>query len=109
MCSASPFLDALRERRSRYDVEKRSPIPDTRIQEIIREAILHVPSAYNSQSTRIVLLLEEEHDKLWEITKTVLEAVVPAGVYPTTEQKLNAFKAAYGTVIHLQAIILSPH
>ena len=106
MTSASLFLDALHERRSRYDLEKRSPIPDTRIQQIIREAILHVPSAYNSQSTRIVLLLEEEHNKLWEITKTVLKAIVPDGAYPITEKKLNGFKAAYSTVSHLLGIIL---
>ncbi len=106
MTLANIFLDALHERRSRYDLEKRSPIPDTRIQQIIREAILHVPSAYNSQSTRIVLLLEEEHDKLWEITKTVLKAIVPDGAYPITEKKLNGFKAAYSTVSHLLCILL---
>jgi predicted oxidoreductase (fatty acid repression mutant protein) len=42
--------------------------------------------------------VKEEHDKLWEITKEVLKGIVPAENYPATEQRLNGFKAGYGTV-----------
>ena len=50
------FREALRHRRSYYALAPESPIDDARIEEIVRFAIKHVPSAFNSQSTRAVLL-----------------------------------------------------
>jgi uncharacterized protein len=98
MTSSATFLDAIKVRRSNYALTNRSPIPDSKIQEIINEAVLHVPSSFNSQSTRVVLLLKGEHEKLWDITTEVLKAIVPAEQFPKTEQKMGSFKAAYGTV-----------
>lgn len=95
---AEPFLDTMASRRTIYTLNKSSPIPLSRIEEIIRHAILHVPSSFNSQSTRIMLLVGEEHDKLWEIVKESVKAVAPAEVWPISEKKLNGFKAGYATV-----------
>lgn len=96
--SAAPFLEAVAKRRTYYPLEKKSPISDARIQEIIKEAILHVPSSFNSQSTRVVLLVKSEHEKLWDIAIEVLKGVVPADAFASTEQKLNMFKGAYASV-----------
>lgn len=96
--SSQQFFDIVKNRRTYYALKKESTIPDSKIQDIINEAVLHVPSSFNSQSTRVILLLKEEHEKLWEITKGVLKPIVPAEQYPTTEKKLDMFKAGYGTV-----------
>jgi predicted oxidoreductase (fatty acid repression mutant protein) len=96
--SAAPFLEALANRRSIYPLKKESTISHARIQEIIETVIKHVPSSFNSQSTRIVLLLKGEHEKLWDITSDILKAIVPADQWEKTEQKLTMFKGAYGTV-----------
>lgn len=98
MSPSTPFLEALKSRRTYYALTAKSPIPDSKIQEIINEVILHVPSSFNSQSTRIVLLLKTEHEKLWDITADVLKEIVPAEQYTKTEAKMGAFRAAYGTV-----------
>ena len=98
MSGSAPFLEAVKNRRTYYQLKKESPISDAKIQEIVTEALLHVPSSFNSQSTRIVILLKEEHVKLWDIAKDVLKAIVPAEQYSGTEQKLNGFQAAYGSV-----------
>jgi hypothetical protein len=98
MSAAGPFLEAVKNRRSVYQLKKESPISDAKIEEIVTEVLLHVPSSFNSQSSRIVILLKEEHVKLWDIAKDVLKAVVPAEQYPSTEQKLSMFQGAYGTV-----------
>jgi len=95
---SAAFLETIRNRRTYYGLRKESPISDTQIQEIIREVILHVPSAFNSQSSRILLLVKAEHDKLWDIAKEVLRGVVPAEQFASTEQKIDSFKAGYGTV-----------
>lgn len=96
--SAQQFFDIAKKRRSIYPLKKESPIDDKKIQDIVNQAILHVPTSFNSQTTRIVLLLKDEHTKLWDITKEVLKAIVPADQYASTEQKLSMFQGAYGTV-----------
>ncbi|KAF8242417.1 Nitroreductase [Wilcoxina mikolae CBS 423.85] len=97
--SSAAFLDAVRNRRTIYGLEAKSPIPDSKIIDIVNETIKHVPSSYNSQSARAIVLLKAEHEKLWDIAIEVLKAIVPAEAFPPTLAKLNAFKAAYGTVL----------
>ncbi|KFX94423.1 hypothetical protein O988_06308 [Pseudogymnoascus sp. VKM F-3808] len=97
--SATPYLSALAARRSIYPLKKESPIPDSRIREIIAEVIKHVPSSFNAQSTRAVLLLHDEHDKLWDIHAEVLKPIVPAAGWAATEGKINMFKGAYATIL----------
>ncbi|MCY0864657.1 MAG: nitroreductase family protein, partial [Sulfobacillus sp.] len=75
--TTTDFLSALRQRRSLYALKKGSPISDERIRQLLEEALTHTPSAFNSQTTRLVLLLGAEHDRLWEITREVLKAIVP--------------------------------
>lgn len=57
------FAEAMAHRRSYYSIGSDSPVLDEEIVHIIREAVKNVPSAFNSQSTRIVLLLGDEHKK----------------------------------------------
>ncbi|TVY60650.1 putative nitroreductase HBN1 [Lachnellula suecica] len=99
---SAPFLDAIKARRTIYKLAKSSTISDAKIQEIIKETVLHVPHSFNAQSTRIVLLVKEEHDKLWQIAKDVLKAIVPADAYPATETRLDGFQKAYGTVLFFE-------
>ena len=40
--------EALRHRRSYYELTPQSPIDDAQIEEIVRFAVKHVPSAFNS-------------------------------------------------------------
>lgn len=99
MSSSKSFADAVQERRSYYQLNKESPISDQRLEKIVKDTILHTPSAFNSQSTRLVVLLHANHDKFWEITKEVLKSNVPdADQFAATVKKLDGFKAGYGTV-----------
>lgn len=45
------------------------------------------PSAFNSQSGRVVVLFGENHHKLWNIVKDALQARVPAEAFGKTEEK----------------------
>lgn len=93
---------AMKERRSIYSLSKASDISDDRIKEVIEFSILHTPTAFNSQSGRVVLLLDAEHDKLWNMTKEALRAVVPAERFQPTNDKIESFKAGYGTVLFFE-------
>ncbi|MBB4036512.1 hypothetical protein GGR21_002418 [Dysgonomonas hofstadii] len=94
------LMKAIENRRSYYNISNNSPISDNEIKEIIDFAVLNVPSAFNSQSTRVVLLLGESHKKLWSIVKETLRKMVPAESFGATEAKIDgAFAAGYGTVL----------
>lgn len=98
--SSSAFFDAVKARRTHYALSSESPIPDSKIHEIVNTAVTHVPSSFNSQSTRVVVLLGAEHQKLWgDIVKPAVKLVAPEEAWPSSEKKLDGFKAAYGTIL----------
>lgn len=96
------FFTAVADRRSFYGISKEAVVSDDKIKEIIEHAVKHTPSAFNSQSTRVVLLLGKEHDKLWDITMEALRKIVPADNFSSTEDKINSFKNGYGTVLYFE-------
>ena len=96
------FYTALQGRRSVYGLSKESVISDKKIQEVIEAAVKHTPSAFNSQSGRVLVLLGGQHDKLWDITKEALRKIVPADAFAPTEEKINSFKSGYGTVLFFE-------
>ncbi len=97
-----PFMQAVKDRRSYYGISKEFVASDERIQEIIQDAVKHTPSAFNSQSARILLLLGAAHDEFWEITRSELRKVVPADKFAPTDEKINSFAAGYGTVLFFE-------
>ena len=96
------FYMALQERRSVYGLSKEKVSSDERIQEIIETAVKHTPSAFNSQSARVLVLLGEHQNKLWDITKESLRKIVPADKFAPTEEKINSFQSGYGTVLFFE-------
>jgi len=96
------FYVALRERRSIYGLSKEKVASDERIQEIIETAVKHTPSAFNSQSARVLVLLGEHQNKVWDITKETLRKILPADKFPATEEKINSFQNGYGTVLFFE-------
>lgn len=100
--AAQDFYTALEKRRSIYGISNEAVISDERLQEVIQHAVKHTPSAFNSQSARIVLLLGEEHTKLWSITTETLRKIVPAENFASTQEKMNAFGSGHGTVLFFE-------
>ena len=98
------FVELARNRRTVYNITKSSPVSDSRIKELVNEAILHVPSALNTQSTRLVVLLHTEHDRFWNMVITVFkerasEGKIPEEMWTTyLKPKMEGLKSGYGTV-----------
>lgn len=99
---STDFYTALKTRRSIYGISSESVISDERIHEIVNEAVKHTPSSFNSQSARVVILLNEQHHKLWDITKETLRKIVPADQFASTEEKMGAFRSGYGTILFFE-------
>lgn len=97
------FQKAVESRRSIYSLEKEISISDKEVENIIEHAIQHVPSSFNAQSTRIVLLLNGNHDKFWDITKEELKITMgPDREFQATSDKIDNFKHSYGTILYFE-------
>lgn len=96
------FYTAVEKRRSIYGISKEPVISDERIQEIVKHAVKHTPSSFNSQSGRVVVLLGEHHNKLWDITKETLRKVVGNKSFSSTEEKMQSFRNGYGTMLFFE-------
>ena len=96
--------DAIQDRRTYYQLQNSSPVSDQEIQSIIEHVLLYAPSAFNSQSARMLLLLGDNHTKMWEITKDELKKVSKSEeAFKATEEKVNtSFASGYGTVLFFE-------
>lgn len=93
------LLQVIENRRSIYALNRDLPLPANEIVSIIKHALYHAPSPFNTQSTRLLVLFGSEHERLWDIVADVLRAAVPAGKFAPTAQKLAGFRAAAGTIL----------
>lgn len=99
MAATKSFFEAVKDRRTYYALSHESTIPDSRIQEIVKDAILHVPSSFNSQTTRAVILLGDEHTKMWDITAELYKQQLSEEKFNHANQRFQGFRAGYGTIL----------
>ena len=90
-------------RRSVYALGKNLPNSEQEALEIIDNAVKYSPSAFNSQTAHAVVLLGENHQKLWDITFGELEKFLPTEeAKAATKGKIDSFSAAYGTILFFE-------
>jgi len=100
MASTTSLLDAIAHRRTVYDLQPTSPIHDARIVEIVHHITLHVPSSFNCQSARFVVLFRGEHQRLWDHARDIMEKVLPSTVFSTYfEPMIAKYHKGYGTIL----------
>lgn len=90
-------------RRSVYALGKNLPISEQEVIEIIDNAVKYSPSAFNSNTAHAVVLLGDNHQKLWDITYAELAKLLPTDeAEATTKEKIDNFAAAYGTILFFE-------
>lgn len=93
------FLDHIKKRRSIYAIGKNVSLDQAEIENIIKEAVKHSPSSFNSQSSRVVILFGQSHDTFWHIVRETLRDLVSADAFEATNSKIDGFAAGYGTAL----------
>ena len=93
----------LEKRRSVYTLSTNTTLKDSQLIELLREIVRFVPSAFDSRSTRLVLLTGKAHQRLWDIVKDVLREIAAPEKFGHTEQKIDlAFASGYGTILFFE-------
>lgn len=93
------FVDQLKKRRSIYHLGKKVHYSQAYMAELIQESVRSCPSAYNSQSTRIVVLFGASHQHFWNIVKVVQKRNMPSAIFEGVEMKIDQCADAFGTVL----------
>ncbi|WP_423854960.1 nitroreductase family protein [Acinetobacter guillouiae] len=93
------FLNQIKQRRTIYAIGRDLSLDQAKIEEIIKDAIKHSPSSFNSQSSRAVILFGDSHVKFWTIVLETLRKIVPAEAFEGTSDKINSFIAGAGSVL----------
>lgn len=97
----STFVSSISARRSQYALSDTAALSDSEIVDLVRSVAGEVPSAFNAQPQRAVVLFGEDHHRLWAIVHDALRAVVKDDTaFAATEQKIAGFDAAHGTILY---------
>ena len=100
MCDLQKIFE---KRRSVYKLNNNIPISEYELEKCIKEAIKHVPSAFNSQSSRVVLLIGDKNIVFWkDIVLKSLQKIVPENKFEYTKQRILSFSEGYGTVLFFE-------
>ncbi len=95
------LLELSKQRRSIYALGRHLTQTPDELADLIKKGVKLAPTAFNSQTTRAVILFNDKHEQLWDIVAKRLESEVPsAEAYQKTLEKINAFKAAFGTILY---------
>lgn len=98
----SHFQNLLEKRRTIYQLGKNVALSKDEITTLIKKAVNESPSAFHSQSSRIVILLGDEHTKVWDITEAQLRNIVPVDQFEPTKARIDGFRAAFGTILFFE-------
>ncbi|WP_269914057.1 nitroreductase family protein [Acinetobacter sp. HY1485] len=93
------FIQEIENRRTIYNIGSQVNQSNQEIEILIKKAIRLSPSAFNSQSSRAVILFDESHQKFWDIVKNTLQKLVPENAFEGTAKKIASFAAGKGTVL----------
>lgn len=98
----SCYFEAMEKRRSIYNLGDKQILNPDEVTELVNRAVKHTPSAFNSQSARVVVLFGDNYQKLWDIVLESLRKIVPADKFGSTENKIASFKKGYGTILFFE-------
>lgn len=99
----SDILASLNTRHSQYALTGTSKLSDQEIVDLVENVTVAVPSAFNSQSQRAVVLFGEKHAQVWDIVKDALRKVAASEeAFKQTEEKIDGFAAAHATVLFFE-------
>lgn len=97
------FLDAVAARYSAYSLDdgiEEAGVSFDDVVETVRRIAPAVPSSYNSQTCRLIVLGGDDHRAFWSMVADVLRAKVDdEDRFARTEAKLKGFSDAAGTIL----------
>lgn len=90
------------KRRSIYNQEKLPQTKAKAVADIVSHALKYCPTAFNSQSGRIVILYGADYQRFWEMVRQKLIPLTPQDKMSAMEEKNRFFAAGSGTILFFE-------
>ena len=97
------FQEAVKSRRSIYKLGREIPVLQSEIIAAVERMTKDTPSPFHMQSARVVVTMLDHHENVWSIARNELKSALPPLKFAELEYKLNAFEAAYGTILFFES------
>lgn len=96
------FTDLVKQRRTAYAIGKNTELSNKEIADRIREVTQDIPTAFNSQTTRLVVVFGEDNIKLWDHILDVQKDVLEGDMWEMMSGVMQGAKAGIGTVLFFE-------
>ena len=98
----SHFQTLIEKRRSVYSLGTHVETTQDEITKILQDCLKNAPSAFNSQSTRMIVLYDKSYHAFWHMVEKTLKKIVPADKFDATKQRITSFASGIGTVLFFE-------
>lgn len=100
---SNAFIPFLQNRRTIYAIGQNISQNSEQLTATMQEAIRQSPSSFNSQSSRAVILFNDQHVKFWTFVKEKLrEYAADDAAAAKSDAKIDSFAAGMGTVLFFE-------
>lgn len=96
------FYEAVEGRRSIYGLSDEFVISDERLKEVLHIAVKNAPTAFNSQTGRLVVLLGENNKKFWELAFDDIKESLSEERFERNKQRFEGFASGHGTILFFE-------
>lgn len=96
------FQNLIKQRRSIYHLNTKIKLTQTDITDLIKLCIQECPTAFNSQSARVVVLFGNSYQNFWNIVENRLKKIVPPKEFSITKLRIDSFRTGIGTVLFFE-------
>ncbi len=93
---------AFTNRRSIYALGKTVSTQDATINKLVKTCVSQCPSAFHSQTSKVIILYKNKHDTLWDLLSDKMKQILPENALNDTLTKIAGFKAAYATILFFE-------
>lgn len=98
----STLKNLVKSRRTQYAIGANTDLSNEAITEHLTEIVKEVPTAFNSQTTRLVFVFGEENVKLWDHILDVQKDVLQGEVWDMMSGVMEGAKNGVGTVLFFE-------
>lgn len=98
----SQFTNLVKQRRTSYALGTNTELSNQEIADRITEIAREIPTASNSQSTRLVVIFGEDNVKFWDHILDVQKDVMPETMWNMMSGVMEGAKGAVGTVLFFE-------
>lgn len=98
----SPLTELVKKRRTQYAIGKNTDLTNEEIANRITEIVKDVPTAFNSQTTRVAIVFGEDNVKLWNLILDVQKDVLQGEMWDMMSGVMEGAKNGVGTVLFFE-------